>query len=77
MSVWAQLAIGVLLIPGLFTRLAGLLLMVNFGVAVMLFVGAGLDERQIYEPAILIFVGALLATHGAGSLSADRLLLRD
>lgn len=76
-SVWAQLAIGVLLIPGLFTRLAGLLLMVNFGVAVMLFVGAGLDERQIYEPAILIFVGALLATHGAGSLSADRLLLRD
>ncbi len=76
-SVWAQLAIGTLLIPGLFTRLAGLLLMVNFIVAVLLFIGAGMNERQIYEPAILIFVGALLATHGAGSLSLDRLLLRD
>lgn len=76
-SVWAQLAIGVLLIPGLFTRLAGLLLMVNFIVAVLLFAGAGMTERQIYEPAILIFVGALIATHGAGSLSLDRLLLRD
>ena len=76
-SVYAQLAIGALLIPGLFTRLAGLLLMANFAVAVVLFFNAGLDERQIYEPAILIFVGALLATHGAGSLSLDRLLLRD
>lgn len=76
-SVWAQLAIGALLMPGLLTRLAGLLLMVNFVVAVLLFIGAGMNERQIYEPAILIFVGALLATHGAGSLSVDRLLLRD
>lgn len=76
-SAWVQLAIGALLIPGLFTRLAALLLMANFIVAVALFMGAGLDERQIYEPAILIFVGALLATHGAGSLSLDRLLLRD
>lgn len=76
-SVWVQLAIGVVLIPGIFTRLAGLLLMANFIVAVLLFVGAGMNERQIYEPAILIFVGALLATHGAGSLSVDRLLLRD
>ena len=76
-SVWVQLAIGVLLIPGFLTRLAGLLLMANFTVAVLLFMGAGLNEREIYEPAILIFVGALLATHGAGSLSVDRLLLRD
>lgn len=76
-SVWVQLAIGALLIPGLLTRLAGLLLMANFIVAVALFIGAGMNERQIYEPAILIFVGALLATHGAGSLSLDRLLLRD
>lgn len=75
--VYAQLAIGALLIPGLFTRLAGLPLMANFAVAVVLFFNAGRDERQIYEPAILIFVGASLATHGAGSLSLDRLLLRD
>ncbi len=73
-SVWAQLIIGALLIPGLFTRLAGILLAVNFLVAVALFMGAGLNEREIYEPAILIFVGALLATHGAGLFSIDRLV---
>jgi putative oxidoreductase len=75
-SVYAQLAIGVLLIPGLFTRLAGLLLAFNFAVAVVLMMGAGLGERDIYDPAILVFVGALLATTGAGALSVDRLLLR-
>lgn len=76
-SVYAQLAIGVLLIPGLFTRLAGILLAVNFAIAVALFLGAGLGEREIYDPAILVFVSALLATHGAGSLSLDRLFLRE
>ncbi len=77
LSVWVQLVIGVVLIPGIFTRLAGLLLAGNFAVAVFLFMGAGYTERQIYEPAILIFVGALLATHGAGPISADKALLRD
>ena len=75
-SVYAQLVIGVLLIPGLFTRLAGLVLAVNFLVAVVLMMGAGLGERDIYDPAILVFVGALLATTGAGALSVDRLLLK-
>jgi putative oxidoreductase len=75
-SVYAQLAIGVLLIPGLFTRLVGLVLAVNFAVAVVLMMGAGLGERDIYDPAILVFVGALIATHGAGALSVDRLLLK-
>ena len=76
LSVWVQFAIGVALIPGIFTRLAGVLLAFNFAVAVLLFIGAGLNEREIYDPAILIFVGALLATHGAGRLSLDRLLLK-
>jgi putative oxidoreductase len=75
-SVYAQLIIGVLLIPGLFARLAGLVLAFNFAVAVVLMMGAGLGERDIYDPAILVFVGALLATTGAGALSVDRLLLR-
>jgi len=74
-SVYAQLAIGVSLIPGLLTRAAGLVLAFNFLVAVALFMGAGLGERDIYDPAILVFVGALLATTGAGALSVDRLLL--
>lgn len=75
-SVYAQLVIGVLLIPGLFARLAGLVLAFNFAVAVVLMMSAGLGERDIYDPAILVFVGALLATTGAGALSVDRLLLR-
>lgn len=76
LSVWVQLGIGAALIPGLFTRLAGVLLALNFLVGVALFMGAGLNAREIYEPAILVFVGALLATHGGGLLSIDRLLLR-
>lgn len=75
-SVYAQLVIGVLLIPGLFARLAGLVLAFNFAVAVVLMMGAGLGERDIYDPAILVFVGALLATTGAGALSVDRMLLK-
>lgn len=75
-SVYAQLAIGVLLVPGLLTRLAGLVLAVNFAVAVWLLWRGGADERELFPPAILIFVGALLATHGAGALSVDRLLGR-
>jgi len=74
LSVWVQFGIGVALIPGLFTRLAGILLSLNFLVAVALFMGAGLNEREIYEPAILVFVGALLATHGGGLFSLDRLV---
>lgn len=76
-SVWVQFGIGVALILGLFTRLAGILLTVNFAVAVVLLFAAGAGERELFPPAILVFVGLLLATHGAGSLSADRALLRD
>ena len=73
-SVWIQFAIGVLLIPGLLTRWAGLFLAVNFAVAVVLMAGAGADGRTLFPPAILIFVGLVLATTGAGAWSADRWL---
>lgn len=75
-SVWAQFAVGVLLIPGLLTRWAGLLLAVNFAVAVWLLGAAGGSERDVFPPAILILVGALLAAHGAGAWSVDRMLKR-
>lgn len=44
-SVWIQFAIGVLLIPGLLTRWAGLFLAANFAVAVVLLAGTGGDGR--------------------------------
>lgn len=75
-SVWAQLIIGLLIIPGLLSRWSGLLLAANFAVAVALLGLAGADGRGLFPPAILIFVGALLATRGAGALSADAWLAR-
>lgn len=74
LSVWAQLIIGVLLISGLLTRPAGLLLSVNFAVAAWLLFGLGQDFRQLFPPAILIFVGLVLATGGPGPFALDRIL---
>jgi putative oxidoreductase len=71
-SVGAQFLVGVLLIPGLFSRWAGALLAINFIVAVVLIAPTGASFRDLYPPAVLIFIGLVLFTHGAGSLSADR-----
>lgn len=65
-SVWVQFACGLLLLPGLWTRWVGLLIGLNFAVAVVLIGGAGGDARAIYEPAITGLVGLLLATGGPG-----------
>jgi putative oxidoreductase len=73
-SVWAQLSVGVLLIPGLFTRIAGIVLAINFVVAVLLLAPTGASERDLFPPAILIFIGAVFATQGAGALSLDHIL---
>ena len=79
-SVWAQLLIGVLLIPGLLTRWAGLLLAVNFTVAAWLL--SGLEApgetvaREMFGPAMCILAGLILATHGAGAWSLDARLSR-
>lgn len=80
-SVWAQLLIGVLLIPGLLTRWAGLLLAVNFAVAVWLL--SGLDApgeavaRELFGPMMCVLSGLVLAAHGAGRWSADAWLFRN
>lgn len=73
-SVWTQFIVGLLLMPGLWTRWAGLLLAANFVVAVVLLARVGQDFRELFPPAILIFVGLCLATGGAGALSLDKLL---
>lgn len=73
-SVWVQFISGLLILLGLLTRWAGLLLAVNFVVAVVLLGSLGQDFRQLFPPAVLIFIGVLLATGGAGPLSMDRML---
>lgn len=70
-SVWAQFLIGVLLIPGLLTRWAGLLLAGNFLVAVLLLGGAGAPARDLFGPMMCVLAGLVLAAHGAGQWSAD------
>lgn len=75
-SVYAQLLVGVLLIPGLFTRWAGLLLAANFAVAVVL-LATGLEApaeavaREIFGPMMCVLTGLILATGGPGRWSAD------
>lgn len=75
LSVWAQFLVGVLLIPGLLTRWAGLLLAVNFLVAVALIApsqGIFPDvTRELFGPMMCILAGLVLATHGPGRWSVD------
>lgn len=79
-SVWAQFLVGVLLIPGLLTRWAGLLLAVNFFVAVWLLSGleapGDVVAREMFGPMMCILAGLILAAHGAGAYSADARLTR-
>ncbi len=70
-SVWVQFACGLLLLPGLWTRWVGLLIGLNFAVAVVLIGGAGGDARAVYEPAITGLVGLLLATGGPGRFAVS------
>ncbi len=75
LSIWAQLAIGIALILGLLTRWAGLLLAFNFMVGVVM-VHLAQSFREIWPAAVLIALGLLFATLGAGRIALDRLLER-
>ena len=74
-SVWAQFLVGVLLIPGFLTRWAGLLLALNFLVAVALIgttQGLFADvTRELFGPMMCVLAGLILATHGPGRFSLD------
>jgi len=77
LSVWTQFLIGWLIIPGLFTRWAGLLLAINFLVAMVLIAtsqwGYPRLDRELFGPSICVLVGVVLATHGADRWSLDAL----
>lgn len=75
LSVWAQFAIGIALLLGLLTRWAGLLLAFNFTVGVAM-VHQTQGFREIWPAAVLIALGLLFATIGAGRIAFDRLLER-
>lgn len=73
LSVYAQFLVGLLLVPGLLTRWAGLLLAFNFVVGVVM-AHWGQSVRAIWPAAVLVALGLVFATVGAGRLSLDRLL---
>jgi putative oxidoreductase len=77
-SVYAQFLCGALILVGLFTRWAGLVMTFNFIVAVALLTlgGGETDFRALFPPLVMIAVPMVLATHGAGAYSADALLTR-
>lgn len=75
LSVYAQFVCGILFILGAFTRLAGIVTTINFIVAVAM-VHAGQAFNLMWPALILVFLGILFATSGAGIYSVDARLAR-
>jgi putative oxidoreductase len=72
-SVYAQLVCGTLLILGLLTRLAGVLMCGHFIIAVLM-VHLNQDFRAQWPALILVFLSAYFALNGGGRWALDRLL---
>lgn len=70
LSVAVQFGCGILLILGLFTRLAGVLIAVNFVVAVVMVHWAE-PFRGWWPALILVFLGLHFAAAGAGKIGLD------
>ncbi len=73
LSVYAQLICGVLLVLGLLTRWAGLILAINFIVGVVM-VHWAQDFRGWWPAIVLVFIGLQYAAVGGGRYSLDRWL---
>lgn len=71
LSVYAQFAIGAALVLGFLTRWAGLLLAFHFVVAVVM-VHLSQSVREIWPAAVLVALGLVFATTGAGRVALDR-----
>lgn len=74
-SVYTQLAAGILLVLGLLTRWAALLVATTFIVALWM-VHWGQSVRECWPARALVGVGLLLAATGAGRYAADFALER-
>lgn len=70
-SVYTQLLAGVLLLPGLLTRLAGLIVTATFIVGYFM-VHSEQSFREAWPALALIAIGLLLATQGGGRYALDQ-----
>ena len=75
LSVWLQFAVGVAFCLGLLARWAGLLCSANFLVACAM-VHWAQDFRGWWPALVLVLIGLVVATHGAGRFSIDAWLAR-
>lgn len=72
-SVVTQLIAGVLLVPGLLTRVAGVIVAITFVVGYVM-VHMEQSLREGWPALSLVALGLIFATVGGGSLSLDRLM---
>jgi putative oxidoreductase len=75
LSVYTQFFCGPALVLGLLTRWAGLILAINFVVAVLL-VHWSQDFRGWWPAIVLVGIGLQFALTGAGGVSLDAVILR-
>lgn len=76
LSVWVQFLAGLALATGLLTRAAGILIAVNFVVAVVM-VHWALDFRGWWPAIVLVFIGLHAAARGSGSYGIDAFWEKD
>jgi len=72
-SAYLQVAVGLAIVLGLFTRWAGILCAVHFAVAIAMVDRHG-GMRGVFPSGCLVLIGLYLATYGAGRLSVDAAL---
>ena len=75
LSVAVQFVCGGLLVVGLLTRWAGLLIAANFTVA-MVMVHRADEVRAMWPALVLVFLGLHFAAAGSGKLGLDALVFR-
>ena len=73
LAIYGQFLAGLGLIVGLFTRWAGLVLVVTFVVAILM-VHWDQSFRDWWPAAVLVGLGALFASRGGARFSIDRVL---
>ena len=73
LSVYTQLAAGLGMVLGLFTRWAGVLAALNMIVAIVMVDRFG-GPRGLWPAGALVLIGLYLAAHGAGRFGLDAML---
>lgn len=72
-SVYAQFVCGILYMAGMFTRVAAIIMIINF-IAALYIAHIGTTFQQSFDALMMLFGSVFFLIHGAGNYSVDRLL---